>query len=63
MVKISDILNIANLSAVGAIKTVTYGLYNIGSVETEGNAPLHLKDKDILELPHSPDGVDYQSGP
>ncbi len=32
-VKISDLMNIANLSGVGSIRTVTCGLYNNGTVE------------------------------
>jgi hypothetical protein len=40
-VKISDLMHIANLSGVGSIRTVTYGLFNIGTVEIQGNTTLH----------------------
>ncbi len=59
-VEVSKIKEIANLSEVSIIDELSLGLFNIGSVETQGNATLHSKN--VLELPTGPDGKGISIG-
>ncbi len=59
-VEVSKINKIANLSEVSIIRKVSLGLFNVGSVETQGNASLHSKN--VLELPDGPDGKGISIG-
>ncbi len=59
-VDVSKIGEIANISTVTSIRTVTPASYGMGSYPTQGNGTLHVKE--ILELPEGPAGDGIKIG-